>query len=134
MNVLKKINSTFIKFAIVGVVNTIVGMSIMFISYNVLHLGYWFSSFLNFSLASILSFFLNKNITFQSKGNTGTKAIRFALNIAICYVIAYGIAKPFTMFVLKGQPVKIQENIAMLIGLGIFSILNYFGQKLIVFK
>ena len=134
MNVLKKIDSTFIKFVIVGVVNTIVGMSIMFISYNVLHLGYWLSSFLNFSLASILSFFLNKNITFQSKGNTGTKAIRFALNIAICYLIAYGMAKPFTMWLLNGQPVKIQENIAMLIGLGIFSILNYFGQKLIVFK
>lgn len=134
MNVLKKIDSTFIKFAIVGCINSVVGMSIMFISYNVLHLGYWLSSFLNFSLASILSFFLNKNITFQSKGNTGTKAIRFALNIAICYLIAYGMAKPFTMWLLNGQSVKIQENIAMLIGLGFFSILNYFGQKLIVFK
>ena len=37
-------DKTFMKFVMVGVVNTIVGTTIMFVFYNVFHLNYWVSS------------------------------------------------------------------------------------------
>lgn len=131
---IKKLDKTFIKFALVGVINTIVGTSIMYLSYNLLNLGYWLSSFLNYFLTSILSYFLNRNFTFKSKDSHIKTIFKFAINILICYGIAYGVAKPVTSFVLRGQSTSIQENIAMAVGMVFFVILNYFGQKLVVFK
>ncbi|MDO5018408.1 MAG: GtrA family protein [Lagierella massiliensis] len=131
---MKKFNSTFFKFIFIGIINTLVGTSIMFVSYNVLHLGYWLSSFLNYSLTSVLSFFLNKNFTFNSKGDTTKKAIRFIFNILFCYLIAYGVAKPFTKSLLYSQTIHFQDNIAMIVGMIFFVILNYLGQKLFVFN
>ena len=54
-----------LKFILVGVVNTLVGMAIMFGLYNLAHCSYWVSSAANYILTSILSFFLNKYFTFN---------------------------------------------------------------------
>ena len=56
------------------------------------------------------------------------------VNITICYLIAYGIAKPLVRFVLSGCSTNIQDNVAMLAGMCFFVGLNYIGQKFIVFK
>ena len=83
---------------------------------------------------SSLSFFLNKYFTFESKKWEWKQVYRFALNIAICYFIAYGIAKPFTLFLLKNSNERVQTNVAMLVGMVFFTGLNYFGQRLFAFK
>lgn len=90
---MKKIDSTFIRFAMVGVANTIFGTAIMFLFYNVFHLSYWVSSASNYIFGSILSYFLNKNFTFQNKERSWQVVFRFVINISICYAIAYCIAK-----------------------------------------
>ena len=56
-----------LKFILVGVVNTLVGMAIMFGLYNLAHCSYWVSSAANYILTSILSYFLNKYFTFKNK-------------------------------------------------------------------
>ena len=91
------------KFLLVGVVNTLVGTAIMFGLYNLAHCSYWVSSAANYILTSILSFFLNKYFTFESKGNSAGEVLRFALNIAVCYLLAYGIAKPLCLHLLTTQ-------------------------------
>lgn len=55
------------KFLLVGVINTLVGTGIMFGLYNLANCSYWVSSAANYVLTSILSFFLNKHFTFQSR-------------------------------------------------------------------
>lgn len=127
-------DASFLRFVLVGVVNTLFGMTIMFVFYNVFHFGYWFSSASNYVLASILSYFLNKYFTFRAKGDVGRSAIRFAINIAICYLIAYGIAKPLMMWLLSDFSQTIQENVAMLTGAVLFVGFNYCGQRFFVFK
>ena len=95
MEKLKKFfDKTFLKFVLVGVVNTLFGTAIMFVFYNVFHLSYWLSSASNYVFGSILSYFLNKYFTFQSKGSNGKTIGRFVFNITICYLCAYGLAKP----------------------------------------
>ncbi len=59
-------DKTFLKFIIVGVINTIVGAGVMFALYNIFHFSYWVSSIMNYVTGSIVSFFLNKYFTFKS--------------------------------------------------------------------
>ena len=132
--ILSMLDEKLLKFIIVGVINTIIGMAIMFGLYNLAHCSYWISSATNYILTSILSFFLNKYFTFESKKWEWKQVYRFALNIAICYFIAYGIAKPFTLFLLKNSNERVQTNVAMLVGMVFFTGLNYFGQRLFAFK
>ena len=90
----KFLDKTFLRFIIVGVINTVFGTAIMFVFYNVFHLSYWVSSASNYLFGSILSYFLNKYFTFQYKQRDLVVVLRFVLNISVCYLAAYGIAKP----------------------------------------
>ena len=58
----------------------------------------------------------------------------FVINITICYLVAYGCAKPIVAYLLKGSTKVLLENISMLVGMGAFVVLNYLGQRLFVFK
>ena len=125
---------TFWKFVLVGIANTLVGTTVMFVAYNALHLSYWISSASNYVIGSIVSYFLNKYFTFQNNEKSFAMIIKFVINISICYLAAYGVAKPLVRMVLSGASKSIQENLAMLVGMGLFVVLNYFGQRFIVFK
>lgn len=124
----------FFKFIIVGFINTLFGTSIMFIFYNIFHFNYWVSSFSNYFFGSILSFILNKKFTFKDNVNSKKVVLRFIINISICYVIAYGIAKPIISLLLFNYSKRIKDNIAMLLGMCFFVLLNYLGQRFIVFN
>ena len=131
---MKKIDSTFIRFAMVGVANTIFGTAIMFLFYNVFHLSYWVSSASNYVVGSIVSYFLNKYFTFQNKERSWKQLGMFVINITICYLLAYGMAKPVVSWILHNQSKSVQENLSMLVGMGAFVVFNYVGQRLVVFK
>ena len=125
---------TILKFLIVGVVNTVFGTIVMFSLYNLAGCSYWISSAANYILGSILSFFLNKYFTFQNGERSWGQVVRFTVNIAACYLVAYGVAKPAMRMLLSGQSVSIQENAAMLVGMCLFTGLNYFGQRFFAFR
>lgn len=127
-------DKTFFKFIITGIINTFVGAGVMFALYNLFHCSYWFSSIMNYVVGSIVSFFINKYWTFKSKEFSFKEVLYFAINIAVCFVIAYGAAKPFAMYLLSDYSTSLQENIAMFIGMVIFTGLNYLSQRFIVFR
>ena len=127
-------DKTFLRFVLVGIINTLFGTAIMFVFYNVFGLSYWLSSASNYFFGSILSYFLNKYYTFQYKKRSWRVAARFVVNISACYLIAYGLAKPLIALLMSGFSVSIQENAAMLCGMGLFVVLNYLGQRFFAFK
>ena len=135
---MKKLLSLFdaklLRFLIVGVINTLVGSAIMFGLYNLAHCTYWASSAANYVLTSILSFFLNKYFTFQNKEQSLRQVLRFVVNIAVCYGLAYGIAKPLCRALLAGASVSVRDNVSMLVGMVLFTGLNYLGQRFFAFK
>ena len=130
----KVIDKTTIKFLLVGIINTVVGTGTMFLAYNLLGLSYWISSAANYIAGRVVSYILNKNFTFQNKERSMKIVVKFVVNIAICYLIAYGVAKPLVRAILNSQPVKIQDNGAMLVGMCLFVGLNYLGQRYFTFK
>lgn len=127
-------DKTFMKFVMVGIVNTIVGTTIMFVFYNVFHLNYWISSASNYFFGSLISFILNKHFTFNYHKNNSFAFLKFSINIVICYLLAYGIAKPFIRYILFNYDKTIQENIALFVGMCLFVISNYLGQRFFAFK
>jgi putative flippase GtrA len=134
MKTLEFFDRKLLKFILVGIINTIVGSAIMFSLYNIANTSYWFSSACNYLFTSILSFFLNKYFTFNVRQWSVFMVIAFILTIAFSYLIAYGISKPVINFLLKDIPFRIRENIALFVGMCLFTGINYLGQRLVVFK
>ena len=138
----KLLDSSFIRFLIVGVINTLVGTAVMFGMYNIagLHkwgqIGYWLSTIGNYTVGSVVSFFLNKHFTFKNKEKGKAVVIRFVINIAVCMTLAYGIAQKCVELALAGTFLsqQLQGNISMLVGMGLFVLLNYFGQRFFAFR
>ena len=133
---MKKFIQQALSFGIIGVLNTIIGTAIMFGCYNLLGLNYWISSAANYFFGSLFSYFMNKKFTFKVKENSASYVLRFALNITVCYLLAYGIAKKAMTMLLESRGIagNVIDNVAMLTGMCLFVVLNFFGQKLFVFK
>lgn len=120
------------KFLLVGVANTLVGTGIMYALYNLAGCNYWFSSAMNYVCGSILSYFLNRYFTFKSKNNASVW--KFVVEITACYLIAYGAARPLVRLALASFGPRVQDNVAMLVGMCLFVGLNYLGQRFFVFR
>ena len=127
-------DATFLKFMLVGVVNTLVGTAVMFFCFNVLAWSYWLSSALNYMVGSIVSYLLNKRYTFQQKGHDWHTVWKFIVNVSVCYVLAYGLAKPFVAWMLSGVTTNIQGNAALFVGMVLFVGFNYIGQRFWAFS
>ena len=127
-------DATFLKFMLVGVINTLVGTAVMFFCFNVLAWSYWISSALNYIIGSMVSYGLNKRYTFQQKGRDWHTVWKFIVNVSVCYVLAYGFAKPLVTWMLSGFTTNIQGNVALLVGMILFVGLNYIGQRFWAFS
>ncbi|MBQ8071874.1 MAG: GtrA family protein [Bacteroidales bacterium] len=127
-------DKTLWRFILVGIINTLVGTAVMFSFYNLFHFGYWFSTASNYVVGSTVSYFLNKYYTFGNKERSWKIVVKFVINIAVCWIIAYGVAKPLTIKLLDSYSLTIQENVAMLVGMILFVGLNYLGQRFFAFK
>ncbi len=135
-NLANILDPTLFRFVVVGVINTVFGTSIMFVSYNLLGFSYWFSVGANYFFGSILSFYLNKHFTFRSQEKGVKPLLRFTLNILVCSLLAYGIAKPCVRQAVANLSLSqtIQDNLSMMVGMVLFVGLNYFGQRFFAFK
>lgn len=138
------------KFLLVGILNTLVGQGLSFLLLNAIHwesfgagtVSYFgttewdvfLCSGISTILASIMSYFLNRYFTFQYKGTDKTVAIRFALNIAVCYALAYGIAVPAVEALLRNVSRDFRTNFAMIVGMCLFVGFNYLGQRFFAFR
>jgi putative flippase GtrA len=127
-------DATFFKFILVGFINTVFGSSIMFLLYNIGGFTYWQSSAANYFFGSILSFFLNKYFTFKIKRWSFKICVFFILNIVVCYLFSYGVARHIFSLFFRKVELKLRENLAMVFGMCVFTFLNYCGQRFCIFK
>lgn len=123
----------FWRFVLVGLANTLIGNGLGFLLINLTPMGVWASTAISYTLASVASYFLNKHFTFRHAESGWRPMVRFATNIAVCWVVAYGIAEPVTLHLMSAANPNLRENVSMLVGMVLFMILNYLGQRLLVF-
>ena len=86
----KLIDKSIPRFLLVGVGNTLLSMVLMFLLEG---LGYWPSTAIAYVAGAVMSFFLNRHFTFHSEETLGRSAVKFAVNVAVCYVVGYGLAR-----------------------------------------
>ena len=129
----KLLRSSFLRFLLVGVGNTLLSMVIMFLLED---LGYWPSTAIAYVAGAVLSFFLNRTFTFHSEEKLGRSAVKFAANVAVCYVAGYGLAKLLVPIPTEptAVPVVWFERLSKLVGMGLYTIFNYFGQRFFAFR
>lgn len=145
---MKKLFHEVLHFGIIGVFNTLLGFVLVMVFYNIWRWNYWVASGTSYVIGSIFSYFANKKLTFQVEGNSWKSALKFAANIAFCYLLAYGIAKPLMRSLMRGywkeaarrvgdmihmEAHAVEENAAIIVGMGLFIVFNFIGQKFFVF-
>jgi putative flippase GtrA len=137
----------FLKFILVGILNTIVGMGLQFVFFNVFGWdkfgwGVVLASFLGNFIGSVLSYFLNKYFTFKNTEKGWKPVFRFALNIVVCYLIAYVAVSPLVSFICTSNNIsmfgmsvpKFAGNAALAVGACTFVACNYVGQRFFAFQ
>jgi putative flippase GtrA len=130
-------NHSFFRFLLVGVINTIVGLSAMYLFLHGFSLSYWVSTFLGNIIGACVSYFLNRSFTFQSSAAVGKSMIRFILVILVCYFISYFLGEKIALYLfshLSFLGSKYAQDAAVLFGTGIYTITNYLGQRIFVFQ
>lgn len=120
----------FFRFLMVGVINTLIGLSLIFFFMNVLGQSYWFSTFLGNAAGMICSYLLNRCFTFKSKVSLWKGGFAFLLTSGICYVSSYWLAEKVVM-IISGHFLK---ELAVFIGMVFYTIFNYVAQKYFVFQ
>lgn len=130
---IKILDKSILKFLLVGVGNTLLSAVLMFVLED---LGYWTSTAVAYIAGAVLSFFLNRYFTFKSDETLLNSALKFVLNVALCYIIAYSLAQPLIGWVLGKTAVNAvwQERITKLFGMGLYTVINYFGQRFFAFR
>lgn len=123
---------SFIRFAIVGVINTLVTFAINTACNNIFHLYYKISWVLGFIGGVTNSYIMNKLWTFESKGGNAKKTTKEMVQFLIVNLVSLGgTTLGLTYFV---ENLGINENIAQFPTVVISQFINYFGYKLWVFK
>ncbi len=124
----KTIDKTFVRFLFVGVLNTIIGYSIIMVLFHLVGLTYGVSYFLSYVVGVVISFFLNRQFVFFSKNHKLYEFFRFLIAFGISYIVSYIFLYLFVEYQILG------ENIAFLGGMVIYSTVFYLLNKYIVFK
>ncbi|GAA0346918.1 hypothetical protein GCM10008967_41640 [Bacillus carboniphilus] len=132
---LLKPTSTFIRFLLVGGINTLVGLCTMLILLNLIGWTYWTSTFVGNTVGAIVSYFLNRSFTFKAEVSYRRGIPKFVVIVFICYFIAYTLSEYMANHIAAAIPVPIEtETLAILLGTCMYTLLNYMGQKYIVFS
>ena len=130
----------FIKYCIVGVINTLVTLCTIFVCKSLLGINPYVSNAVGYICGVINSFLWNKQWVFHSKGRYGREAIRFFVGFGICYCLQFSVVWSLTQtefgdlefsiygFVLSGY------GIATLLGNVVYTLANYIYNRIIVFR
>ena len=130
----KLLKNSFLRFLLVGVGNTLLSMILMFLLEG---LGYWPSTAIAYVAGATMSFFLNRYFTFHSEEDFWRSLGKFIVNVVVCYVVGYGLAKllvPIPEEPYYAIPVIWYERASKLLGMCLYTLLNYFGQRFFAFR
>ncbi len=124
-NIWQRIDSQFIRFIFVGVLNTAFGYGVYCLGIWI-GLSYWWATLVANVLGVLFNFKTIGVLVFENPNN------RLFFRFVLCYVLAYfinvGIIKLFTQFT------SLNQYISGFIAIVITALFSFFFQKLIVFR
>lgn len=77
----------FIKYNLIGIVNTLITLCVVWLLYEVLKWNLELSNFLGFVAGGINSYWMNRRLNFKSKKEKGREIVRFVLVFVCAYLV-----------------------------------------------
>lgn len=131
------LNKEFMLFLLIGFFNTVFAMIVTYSIYNLLHLGYYISSFTGTFSAAVLGFFLNRKFTFSSDCKIFSSMVKFFAVILLSYITAFTLSHKLFLHIFSvlnfDLSINIIEQTAILFAQVLFTLINFTGQKLWTF-
>ena len=121
----------FIIFCGVGSINTIFGLAVILALSELAGVHYVLANLLGYTAGLVLGFFLHKNITFKDQSDPTRSRAEFLKFITV-FAIAYGIQLGGLIFMVRF--IGIPEVVAQILAIGIYTAINYLGNRLITFR
>jgi putative flippase GtrA len=125
---LKKSLTQLIKFALVGVMNTLISLGIIYLLMNLFHMDYRVSNVIGYLAGLINSFIWNRNWTFKSQGHPVKEITLFIL----VFGISYGLQFLFLNFLV--QIIELNPNLAQPTAMIVYTLINFILNKTITFQ
>ena len=126
-NVQNDLFCQIIKFSIVGILNTALTLSVIFILTKKLHVFYITANITGYVIGVMNSFFWNKIWVFKSGNYYIWELGSFWLNVGICYLLQLGL-----LIALK-EEFGINQDLAIVAGMVMYAGCNFLGNRLFVF-
>lgn len=139
--VAKKGMLQFIKYVVVGCINTAITLIVIFVCKSLLNIDPYIANAIGYIAGLINSFVWNKNWVFKSQKGYSREAIKFIVGFGLCYglqfLVVYLINSTefgqyewdmYGIFTISGY------GIATLIGNVVYTIANFVYNRMITFK
>ena len=148
----KIFDKTFLIYVVLGFLNYGICNAIMLVLHLVFHVGEDASIVIEFALQTLVSFLLNRYVTFRGIRISRYWPLKFVVSVAGSYLIAkvllkklfeylitlpffYGIADWLQGLVTKNaDPADFRRSLVMLATTFIYCVVNYVGQRYYVFR
>lgn len=134
----------FLRYILVGVLNTLVTLIVIYVCKSQLGVNQWVSNALGYVAGLINSFVWNKLWVFGSKvkGRRATaEATKFAVGFLLCYGIQFLVTWTLTtpmglgeLYWSIGSMVISGYGLSTLIGMGVYTVANFVYNRLVTFK
>lgn len=119
----------FIRFAIVGVLNTSVSLVIIYLLMHLFSVEYKLSNLIGYIAGVINSFFWSKLWVFKkNNSNIIKEAVCFIIIFAVCYGIQ------FAALLLFVETWHIDKDISQLLGMCVYTLFNFILNRCITFR
>jgi len=128
------------KYGVVGVMNTLLTLGVIFICKSVLEFNPYVSNAIGYAVGLINSFVWNRQWVFRADGSVSNQAVKFLLGFAVCYIIQL-----FVVWILNQSSFGLIEvvvfgftlsgyGLATLIGNVAYTISNFLYNRIVTFK
>lgn len=131
----------FGRFIIVGVINTLVTLSVIFLCKSILGINPWAANAAGYVAGVINAFLWNRQWVFNSRGSWKREALKFGIGFGVCYILQFAVTWCLSeMTGLRDVLIEIGGftlsgyGIATIAGMGCYTLSNFVYNRAIAFK
>lgn len=130
----------FFRYIVVGVINTLVTLLVIFICKSLLNINPWLSNAIGYVLGMVNSFLWNRQWVFKSHStHVHTQALKFIVGFLVCYGLQFVTTWLLThamgnMLISFYYFTMSSYGLATLIGMVVYTVANFVFNRLVTFK
>jgi putative flippase GtrA len=117
-----------LRFATVGVLNTLLGYAVIFLCMYVLGQGAVTSNVIGYAVGLLVSFVLNRTFTFRSTSAALPEAFRFLVIFVLAYLANLGV------LIFLTRQLHVHEGLSQVLAGAVYFVLSFALSKCYVFK